>query len=219
MSTQTPDPADPPVVPVLEQLAQETGGTIDEVGRLPDGSGFAVMSLPLPADHWLTRDPEGFNVPPMPLRCGTEHPHHEAMAAAVTAAARYAVRCATMNGKHDDFDPDALVSNMVTGLLGYHTPDGLSSDEWANPLARHLSPPFTRFPLHMARRDVYGEHEPMLRWFRYEHLPPALQERSRPFGELAQHIVDTLPRNPERTVALRKLLEAKDAAVRAALPE
>jgi len=26
-----------------------------------------------------------------------------------------------------------------------------------------------------------------------------------------------LPRNPERTVALRKLLEAKDAAVRAAL--
>jgi len=27
----------------------------------------------------------------------------------------------------------------------------------------------------------------------------------------------TLPRNPERTVALRKLLESKDAAVRAAL--
>lgn len=38
---------------------------------------------------------------------------------------------------------------------------------------------------------------------------------SRPFGELADRIVATLPRNPERTVALRKLLEAKDAAVRA----
>ena len=38
---------------------------------------------------------------------------------------------------------------------------------------------------------------------------------SRPFAELAQRVVDALPRNPERIVALRKLLEAKDAAVRA----
>jgi hypothetical protein len=37
----------------------------------------------------------------------------------------------------------------------------------------------------------------------------------RPFADLARHIVDTLPRNPERTVALRKLLEAKDCAIRA----
>lgn len=41
-----------------------------------------------------------------------------------------------------------------------------------------------------------------------------LQAVSRPFGDLATQIVETLPRNPERTVALRKLL-AKDAAVRA----
>ena len=33
----------------------------------------------------------------------------------------------------------------------------------------------------------------------------------------AWQIVENLPRNPERTVALRKLLEAKDAAVRAAV--
>lgn len=32
------------------------------------------------------------------------------------------------------------------------------------------------------------------------------------------HIVTSLPRNAERTVALRKLLEAKDAAVRANVP-
>lgn len=57
----------------------------------------------------------------------------------------------------------------------------------------------------------------MLQFFAYEHLPPVLQPISRPFGELAAHIVNTLPQNPERTVALRKLLEAKDAAVRAAL--
>lgn len=54
-------------------------------------------------------------------------------------------------------------------------------------------------------------------FFAYEHLPPHLQEVSKPFGDLARSIIATLPRNPERTVALRKLLESKDAAVRAKL--
>ena len=55
----------------------------------------------------------------------------------------------------------------------------------------------------------------IMQFFAWAHLPPALQEVSKPFGQLADVIVTTLPRNPERTVALRKLLEAKDAAVRA----
>ena len=55
----------------------------------------------------------------------------------------------------------------------------------------------------------------MLQFFAYSHLPKHLQDVSGPFGELAQLIVETLPSNPERTVALRKLLEAKDCAVRA----
>ncbi len=59
--------------------------------------------------------------------------------------------------------------------------------------------------------------EPLLQFFVYAHLPEHLQMVSKPFGELADHIVKTLPRNPERTVALRKLLEAKDCAVRALL--
>lgn len=59
--------------------------------------------------------------------------------------------------------------------------------------------------------------EHIMQFFTFEHLPPNLQEHSRPFAEMAQRIVDTVPRNPERTVALRKLLEAKDAAVRARL--
>jgi hypothetical protein len=58
-------------------------------------------------------------------------------------------------------------------------------------------------------------NEHILQFFAYEHLPPHLQEVSKPFGDLARLIVGTLPRNPERTVALRKLLESKDAAVRA----
>lgn len=67
-------------------------------------------------------------------------------------------------------------------------------------------------------------------FFAYEHLPEKLQAISKPFCDLARAIVGyedgmpegtstqfPLPRNPERTVALRKLLDAKDAAVRAAL--
>lgn len=61
------------------------------------------------------------------------------------------------------------------------------------------------------------EPEPMIQFFAYEHLPPHLQEHSKPFFALAEHLIATLPRNPERTTALRKLLEGKDAAVRAAI--
>ncbi len=61
------------------------------------------------------------------------------------------------------------------------------------------------------------DQEPLMQFFVYAHLKPELQEHSKPFGDLAQRIVETLPRNPERTVALRKLLEAKDCAVRARL--
>lgn len=59
--------------------------------------------------------------------------------------------------------------------------------------------------------------EPMLQFFEFEHLPERLQRVSEPFWELAHEIAGTLPRNPERTAALRKLLEAKDCAVRAVL--
>ena len=72
-------------------------------------------------------------------------------------------------------------------------------------------------------------NEHILQFFAYGHLPAHLQLISKPFCELAHAMVGgdntqesgtitfgpPLPRNPERTVALRKLLEAKDAAVRA----
>lgn len=59
--------------------------------------------------------------------------------------------------------------------------------------------------------------EPILKFFAFAHLPERLQEFSGPFSGLAERLVSVLPRNAERSVALRKLLEAKDAAVRAAL--
>jgi len=55
----------------------------------------------------------------------------------------------------------------------------------------------------------------MLQFFAYDHLPEHLQPISMPFSHLANAVVDNLPENPERTVCLRKLLEAKDCAVRA----
>ena len=59
--------------------------------------------------------------------------------------------------------------------------------------------------------------DPIMKFFAYEHLPEKLQAISKPFCSLAEHIVATIPRSAERTVALRKLLESKDAGVRAAL--
>lgn len=59
--------------------------------------------------------------------------------------------------------------------------------------------------------------ERMLKWFAYEHLPEHLQVVSKPFGLMAQDIANSIEPGPERTVALRKLLESKDAAVRAKL--
>jgi hypothetical protein len=57
----------------------------------------------------------------------------------------------------------------------------------------------------------------LLRYFAYSHLPARLQRISRPYAELAERMVDMLPPIAETTVCLRKLLEAKDCAVRAAL--
>lgn len=61
------------------------------------------------------------------------------------------------------------------------------------------------------------EQDPIMQFFAYEHLPEKLQQVSAPFGVLARQLTDNLPRNAERTVALRKLLESKDAAVRASI--
>ena len=57
---------------------------------------------------------------------------------------------------------------------------------------------------------------PILQFFAFDHLPERLQTVSRPFAELAVTVAE-LPRGPEVEAALRKLMEAKDCAVRAAL--
>jgi hypothetical protein len=55
----------------------------------------------------------------------------------------------------------------------------------------------------------------LIQFFEYKHLPEHLQSVSKPFCEMAKNIIKALPPNTEREMALRKLLEAKDCAVRA----
>ena len=54
-------------------------------------------------------------------------------------------------------------------------------------------------------------------FFKYDHLPKHLQDVSKPFSELARTMLLGLPKNPETTKMLNKILEAKDCAVRALL--
>lgn len=64
--------------------------------------------------------------------------------------------------------------------------------------------------------QIAEEPMPLHVFFAYDHLPPFLALASAPFAALAMHVVATRGQSAERTITLRKLLEAKDAAVRCA---
>lgn len=64
---------------------------------------------------------------------------------------------------------------------------------------------------------MHSSIEHVLKFFSYSHLPEKLQEISKPFCDLAKQVAERNPNNQETTIALRKLLEAKDAAVRACI--
>lgn len=59
--------------------------------------------------------------------------------------------------------------------------------------------------------------EHLLRFFVSEHLPPRLRGIADRCADLANAVEALLPDGPEKTAGLRKLLEAKDCFVRAAL--
>lgn len=59
---------------------------------------------------------------------------------------------------------------------------------------------------------------PIMQFFAYRHLPEHLQAVSRVLGETAEILDAQLPNSAEKSAGLRKLLEAKDCFVRAALP-
>lgn len=57
--------------------------------------------------------------------------------------------------------------------------------------------------------------ERLIKFFKWDHLPPHLQEVSKSFADLAITIVAKVPAGPERTLALRALWESKNLAVAA----
>ena len=56
-----------------------------------------------------------------------------------------------------------------------------------------------------------------IQYFKYDHLPQRLQEVSKPIGDLAMELEQSIPDGPEKSAGMRKLLEAKDCFVRASL--
>ena len=110
----------------IEEIVPDSLAAV--AAELPDGSGFMTGSMALPKDHWIYGDEEGSGQPPMPMRMGTVSPFRPVFEKAVREAARYAVRASTRCGTEESFDPDALVTNMLIGLFGYRTEDGLSGD-------------------------------------------------------------------------------------------
>ena len=122
----------------------------------------------------------------------------------------------TLNlGEPGPFNPDAIAKQFVDALAATGGLVSATLTHWPDttPIVDDL-----KAGVRLARS--FGEEwqgEPILQFFSFAHLPPAMQLVSRPFCHLAYQLVATLPRNAERTVALRKLLEAKDAAVRAAI--
>jgi len=58
----------------------------------------------------------------------------------------------------------------------------------------------------------------VIQFFKYDHLPfNKMREVSQQVSNLAKHLEEFLPESPEKSAGMRKLLEAKDCFVRAAL--
>lgn len=69
-------------------------------------------------------------------------------------------------------------------------------------------------------RDISNRHpatQQIARWFEYRHLTGQALATSKRFHDFAEQLIEALPDGPELTAGLRKLLEAKDCAVRAAI--
>jgi hypothetical protein len=67
-------------------------------------------------------------------------------------------------------------------------------------------------------KTVARQPNSLMRYFAYDHLPRPLQPVSKPLHDVAKAMDESLPDGAEKTAGLRKLLEAKDCFVRAALP-
>ena len=182
-------PMDAELIDMLEQAIVEfkrtqaspasapEGFTMSEPAILPDGSGFGIMSFPLPKDHWIykEREYEDGAIEPndLPAPVLTHSFRRQ-----VIAAIRYAVRGATNCGKEDDFDPDALVQNAVYALCG---PYGKAAP--TPPVSESVDPVMTKEEL-IAAAESIGMR------FTGASIPPASEDRKD--AERLHAILETL---------------------------
>lgn len=66
-------------------------------------------------------------------------------------------------------------------------------------------------------RDLGPDRPEIMQFFEFTHLPDHLAASSKPFFLLADYVCEKFPPSAERAVVLRRLLEARDAAVRCRL--
>lgn len=144
-------------------------------------------------------------------RIGVDVPWHHHLIDAETYAAGHL-------GLAPPFDSEYLSRFLGVDPDGYSRHTAMGDAEWARDVYDAAShehrPAWTAPDLTVRHPGTAG----LLRFFASVHLPPHLAAVSAPFQILAYELVGRLEDGPELTTALRKLLESKDCAVRAALP-
>ncbi len=117
--------------------------------------------------------------------------------------------------------PDCLARAFVASLKGLGMLTGQPNQKatlthWPNQAGQVVDDLVEGKRKHRSFTAKEEPEEFLAQFFTFAHLTtPQMRDASRPFAELAMLILARIPRNPERTAALRKLLEAKDCAVRA----
>lgn len=105
------------------------------------------------------------------------------------------------------------IETKVGRVTDYQVHKGHNTMYWVEPEA----PGFGEFQFYGSQLTLQGEIMPSttIQWFKYDHLPASLHKVSKPFYDLAHQMEELLPDGPEKSAGMRKLLEAKDCAVRA----
>lgn len=145
IGTEAPQPSSvQPMDPAIDRQLIDDQMRSAVAVELPDGSGVFTGKFPLPKEHWIYQSSgDGSGEPPAFMRMGTQSPFRPVFEKAAREAAKYAVRASTRCGQDQDFDPDALVTNLLIGLFGYFTPDGTSGDALDGEPTRLFAPRIT----------------------------------------------------------------------------
>lgn len=101
-----------------------------------------------------------------------------------------------------------VVAAQPVGQFASNTPEPLPLPDLPEPVA--TTAPVEQPPRHPGVTAI-------LRHFEFNHLPEELQKVSREFHILAHLMASMIKDDPELVAGLRKLLEAKDCMVRAAI--